>query len=109
MKPIILNIKGIKCDNLNCDYKDNTVEFKDYMTWLNRPCPQCGENLLTKKDLDALERLIKIINLVNWLLRLFVKINKSTEFMRVPIEMNGTGKLTFKEIDDGKRIYEKEV
>jgi len=46
----MLNISGIKCDH--CDFKDETVEFKDYGLWLNKPCPKCGENLLTREDYD---------------------------------------------------------
>jgi hypothetical protein len=43
-------IKGIKCDN--CDYADMEVPFSDYTNWINKPCPKCGENLLTQQDYD---------------------------------------------------------
>jgi hypothetical protein len=41
---------GIKCDNPKCDYSDNTVKQSEYLAWVNRPCPKCGENLLTEED-----------------------------------------------------------
>lgn len=107
MKAIRLIVEGIRCDNPNCDYKIDAIRFEDYMDWLNKPCPQCGQNLLTEKDLDTIKKLAKGIDLTNWLLSPFMKTRNKV--VSVPIEMNGTGKLTFKEIDDGKRIYEKEV
>lgn len=43
-----IQIRGIKCDNPNCDFSDMTVKYEDYDKWLNKPCPKCGHNLLTK-------------------------------------------------------------
>lgn len=48
MKPRAI-IQGIKCDNEECDYVDPTVQYEEYPNWLNKPCPMCGENLLTEK------------------------------------------------------------
>ena len=42
-------IQGIKCDNEKCDYADPTVQYEEYPNWINKPCPACGENLLTEK------------------------------------------------------------
>ena len=42
-----INISGIKCDSLTCDYYDNNVHVNGYEDWLNKPCPKCGSNLLT--------------------------------------------------------------
>jgi len=47
-----LNIHGVKCDNPNCDYSDMSVTVSDYADWVNKPCPKCGENLMTQKDYD---------------------------------------------------------
>jgi len=41
-------ISGIKCDK--CKFSDPTVKYEDYDKWLNKPCPDCGENLLTQED-----------------------------------------------------------
>jgi len=47
-------IKGIKCDNPDCDFVDDSVTWDDYdktvSEWLNRPCPKCGTNLLTQES-----------------------------------------------------------
>ena len=59
----------VKCDNPACDYtvlnenKDpNNPDLKEY---LNKPCPKCGENLLTEKDYKSFKRMIKIIATIN--------------------------------------------
>ena len=41
---------GIQCDNPSCDWEDETVTFENSKEWINRPCPKCGENLLTEED-----------------------------------------------------------
>jgi hypothetical protein len=96
MKAIILNIRGIKCDNPDCDYRDPMVEFHEYKDWLNKPCPKCGANLLTEKDLAALRRLIKLTAFINWLMKPFIKESQKAEKVTLLAKMNGTGKVTFR-------------
>lgn len=88
-----LNIKGIKCDNPNCDYRNDKVEFKDYEKWLNKPCPKCGANLLTKEDLEMTKALINVANIAN---KVLPKQNNEEERIKAIIEMNGTGRADFK-------------
>ena len=59
---------GIVCDNPTCDYEDNTVLVEDYKNWINKPCPKCGENLLTEQDLIDHNFFIQVTNLLNELL-----------------------------------------
>ena len=47
------NNGGIKCDNPKCDFLDQDSPDERIAEWLNVPCPKCGENLLTQKDLDS--------------------------------------------------------
>lgn len=84
-----LNIRGIKCDNPNCDYRNDKVEFKDYEKWLNKPCPKCGANLLTKEDLEMTKALINVANIAN---KVLPKQNNEEERIKAIIEMNGTGR-----------------
>lgn len=49
----VIEITGIKCDNAQCDYRDDSVKFDEYPQWVNKPCPECGENLLTQENYDA--------------------------------------------------------
>ena len=61
----IKQIGGIKCDNPNCDYRNESVPVEDYKNWLNKPCPICGSNLLTKKDYKSVKRLLSTIKIIN--------------------------------------------
>ena len=56
---------GIKCDN--CDFKDDTVLISDWVNWIDKPCPKCGENLLTKEDFDLSAKTLKVIDFINGL------------------------------------------
>lgn len=64
-----MNIKGIKCDNISCDFKDMSVKFEDYDKWLNKPCPLCGCNLLTKEDYNKCKTIMKAAKLLNNLIK----------------------------------------
>lgn len=85
---IDLSIAGIKCDNEQCDYINENVSFEDYEAWLDKPCPKCGDNLLTKEDLDATRQLIEIA-------KLFDKKEESDDTVSLifEAEMNGSGKI----------------
>lgn len=37
--------KGVKCDH--CPWK---LEIDDISGWVNKPCPDCGQNVLTQED-----------------------------------------------------------
>lgn len=56
----------VVCDNPKCDYN---VPFQNnnhrLINYLNKPCPLCGENLLTESDyIDSL-RIDKAISWIN--------------------------------------------
>ena len=56
-----VRVAGIKCDNKACDYKDDSVRYEDYKEYVNKPCPKCGHNLLTKKDYFITKFLVKLV------------------------------------------------
>ena len=87
-----LNIQGIKCDNKDCDYRNENVRVKDFDKWLNKPCPKCGQNLFTVKDYISLKILITLVNLLNAILPKGKDDEKDEVFL---IEMNGTGEVNF--------------
>jgi Zn finger protein HypA/HybF involved in hydrogenase expression len=73
MKALQLNIQGIKCDNPDCDYEE-VVECKcrnanevieKYKKWINKPCPKCGQNLLTLRDYIILKMIILCVDILN--------------------------------------------
>lgn len=47
------HIKGLKCDNPTCDHSEPDIPFEAYGEHVDRPCPLCGQSLLTKADYDA--------------------------------------------------------
>lgn len=54
----------IVCDNENCDYEIQ-ITIDNLKNYLNKPCPKCGENLLTKQDYQNSINLLKYIKWVN--------------------------------------------
>lgn len=44
---IRLTCGGLKCDNPKCDFVDMSIAMENYEAWVNKPCPKCGESLLT--------------------------------------------------------------
>lgn len=72
----MLNISGLKCDY--CDYRDDTVPYSDYPASIGKPCPKCGESLLTQKEFDDCEKIFrrvarieKTMRYLRWLNPLF--------------------------------------
>jgi hypothetical protein len=98
----ILNIKGIKCDNESCDYKDSSATLEQYENYLNKPCPRCGSNLLTESDLKTVMMLVNIFNSseMKELAQLTEELNPegidNDELVTGSIEMNGSGKINLK-------------
>jgi predicted nucleic acid-binding Zn-ribbon protein len=87
-----LTIKGIKCDNPDCEYRNEDVSMTDYEKWLNKPCPKCGSNLLTQADFDATRALIAATEVLNGVIP---KAEDDEKMATVSIEMNGTGDINF--------------
>lgn len=58
-KAITTYVKGIKCDNEECGWKDPTVPYEDYPKYIDKPCPCCGANLLTRQDYLVTKELLR--------------------------------------------------
>jgi hypothetical protein len=56
---------GLKCDNPHCDFEDETIPIEDYEKWINKPCPKCGENLLTQEDYDQTMQILDAMSIIN--------------------------------------------
>lgn len=63
MKNIEMNVSGLKCDN--CDYRDDDVKFEDYEKSIGKPCPKCGESLLTQEDYDSVMKMSQVVDIIN--------------------------------------------
>lgn len=64
-KPFEAIFSGIKCDNSDCDYRDDEVQQDEYADYVNKPCPECGENLLTEEDYEAAIELTHTMDLLS--------------------------------------------
>lgn len=53
------------CNRKLCKFEIGGIRYKDIAKWLNKPCPKCGDNLLTMKDFDRMVYVKQIQNLVN--------------------------------------------
>ncbi len=58
---------SIVCDNPKCDF---TIPYSDeeekrVYTYINMPCPKCGQNLLTQEDYIQHEKIIRIVKWIN--------------------------------------------
>ncbi len=56
---------GLHCDNSNCDWENKGIHRKLWDKFLNSSCPKCGENILTKGDLNRAKLFFFIINICN--------------------------------------------
>jgi len=86
-----LNIKGIMCDNSACNYRDDSVQVSEYKDWLNKPCPQCGANLLTKADFKNIRKLIGLKRIINFLFP-WQRKPRSTDVC-FSVKMDGSGNM----------------
>jgi hypothetical protein len=102
-KAVELNIKGIKCDH--CDYKEPNVKFEEYEQFLNKPCPKCGENLLTEADLNSVKMMIQLTDVANEMFPSGFdgddsKVPEFDKKIKAAVEMDGTGKMNIKVEND---------
>ena len=57
----------LKCDNNSCKFQfemDHDLEISHKM-FIDMPCPECNENLLTQEDNDRHLRMIRTIKWIN--------------------------------------------
>lgn len=94
---VTIKITGIKCDNTECDYRDDKVNRENYLEYINKQCPECGSILLTQEDFDAVLLLEGAVINVNLYMPENLLDDSETIF---DIEMNGTGVMDMKERKD---------
>lgn len=91
-KAIEFEIKGLKCDNKECDYTDMNVPFEDYEACVGKPCPKCGESLLTKEDFMSCSIIHTMIDNLNKFLPATPEGSKIATAM---MNMQGDGSVSF--------------
>lgn len=86
-----LTIKGLKCDNKECRYRDDTIHLNEYKLYIDAPCPDCGESLLTKEDYMQVQNIIALVDAVNSMKDLDSE--GTEEQKKVTFNLNGTGEV----------------
>lgn len=86
---------GIKCDKKGCGYCDPDVKVSEYPSYINKPCPQCGSNLLTKADYEAFTAMMRVMNnpvvkTIDWVCS---KLGIKPKTFEVDMDGSGTVKL----------------
>lgn len=59
---------NVVCDNPDCDYvvvNESGDPNQGVDAYLNVPCPECGEILLTDRDYSDYKNLMKVVNWIN--------------------------------------------
>jgi hypothetical protein len=71
MISIRIRVRGVKCDNPACDYKDDSYvaegkKVSEYLKYYaGRPCPECGENLMSKYHSAKMKFIMLLVGLFN--------------------------------------------
>lgn len=102
-KNIVLDVKGIKCDDPGCDYIDNESEIGDYKDWINVPCPKCGASLLTEEDYQAVKILVSLTEAAN---KLEIPAKDKEDLYQLEVKMNGSGTINFGELKKKEGTHE---
>lgn len=57
----------VTCDNPKCGYAVPYTDAteKSLVLFIDKPCPKCGENLLTMEDYLQYQNLMKVVNFMN--------------------------------------------
>ena len=95
------SVSGLKCDNPNCDYRDDSIQYEEYPKYIGYPCPKCGAVLLTKEDYKlckTLERIAKVTDFLHLTGPTLDDANAS----KIHIGFNGTGTISDITIEEKK-------
>lgn len=55
----------LQCDKDGCDYREDGIINAELETHINKPCPKCGENLLTLEDYNNAQFALKGAEFIN--------------------------------------------
>lgn len=87
-------ISGIKCDA--CEYRDDDVQLEQYPDYVNKPCPECGANLLTEADFKTVQLMIGMSEVLNAVAAAdLIPGARDGDMVEVdlPISMDGSGQI----------------
>jgi len=83
------------CDACEKDYVVNApFSMKEIKKWLNKPCPECGANMLTKADYEVAKVMIGIEKTSIFITGICRFLGLKTRQIEVEFQTNGKGELT---------------
>ena len=87
----------VVCDNPKCDYTVPYTEesAKLISQYIDKPCPECGDNLLTREDYHKYNKIMSIINFLNrWFswLTVFYSNKKHDNYHNISIKIQDNNK-----------------
>lgn len=62
---ISADIRGLKCDNKECNFEDMSISYEEYPEYVNSECPKCGSNLLTEEDYQSVKTMVENAKMLN--------------------------------------------
>lgn len=61
------NETGIECTVMSCGFHDKDVKFREvYGKYLNVPCPECGNIILTEEHAKSLREHAVLVDIINY-------------------------------------------
>lgn len=88
---------SIVCDNKQCGYEIKSTTGdpnEDISGYLNMPCPDCGQNLLTEQDYLQSLKLLRIVNWLNkWFSWTTIFVSKKTKQKSVSVHFHNGVKI----------------
>jgi len=91
-KAIKIEESNIKCDH--CGYKSPRIIPRQAKRYINKPCPVCGHNLLTRREYLGAIGFLFIVDIVN----LLFKADENTYCKKVVVTSDKSG-LSIKDVD----------
>lgn len=89
---------SIICDNPDCDFEIPYDEDIAIESFINIPCPKCGDNLLTFDDYLRYKTVIQTVDKINkWFSWLTLFIPKNRKMQKT--QVNTHNEISFKTID----------
>ncbi|MBL4886788.1 MAG: hypothetical protein JKY95_19965 [Planctomycetaceae bacterium] len=100
-KLVAVKVTYMQCDAKDCDYITHDVNNDTVFDYRNKPCPKCGENLLTDADWEALAGHLKAADMMSDFLKGCGIENspsgKMVEFARGEMDGKGNTIIKFKD------------
>ena len=98
MSNLVTNLYGVKCDNPKCDWKDMTVPYDDYPSYIGKPCPACGWDLMSKQEYCGLIAFYRLVLRVDEFATQADELATKADELAVQFDFEGTyNKLTIGE------------